>query len=237
MALSQSTSPLPPARFSAPCGQAERLRAFTLVELLVVIAIIAILAALLGPALARAKESSRSTKCLSHLRQLGLAVRLYAEDFADEFPRSQHSAFANGVMPWERTLAGYLGSGPGAWTNLLAGIYHCPTDKRTAPWSYGLNVYFELEDEDDYTGKPMTWRRTTQVPRPTATILFAENTSAADHIMPHFWSSAADAADLAAHRHQHKANYAFADGHARLLPLREVFAPPQTDRWHPGIAK
>ncbi len=212
-------------------------RGFTLIELLVVIAIIAILAALLLPALARAKESARTTHCLSNLRQLGLAVSLYIEDFADEFPRSQHSAFVHGAMPWERTVAGYLGASATTWTNLLRGVYHCPTDPRAAPWSYGLNVYFELGPEDDYAEKPRSWRRVTQLPRPAATIVFAENTSAADHIMPHYWITPADAVDLAATRHRQRANYAFADGHARLLPLKLIFNPPQTDRWHPALAK
>ena len=210
---------------------------FTLIELLVVIAIIAVLAALLLPALGRAKESARAAQCLSNLRQLGFAVRLYAEENADEFPRSQHSAFTHGLMPWERTLAPHLGANTTTWTNLLRGVYHCPTDQRITPWSYGLNVYYELGDEDDYSGKPQTWRRISQVPRPAATIVFAENTSAADHIMPHFWIAATDAADLASTRHKQRANYAFADGHATLLPLQLVFAPPQTDLWHPQQAK
>ncbi len=218
-------------------GQHRIRLGFTLIELLVVIAIIAILAALLLPALARAKESARATQCISNLRQLGYAVRLYAEDFADEFPRSQHSAFVHGVMPWERTVASYLGSSSAAWTNLLAGVYHCPSDSRSEPWSYGLNVYYELVETDDYFGKPQTWRRVMQVPRPTATILFAENNSRADHLMPHFWASAADAADLAASRHRRRANYVFVDGHAQLLPLEQVFAPPQKDLWNPARAE
>ena len=233
-----SRKPLTPSRDPADGERAAggRTRGFTLIELLVVIAIIAILAALLLPALARAKESARATQCLSNLRQLGFAVRFYTDDFADEFPRSQHSAFAHGVMPWERTVASYLGASTATWTNLLTGVYHCPTDKRTTPWSYGLNVYYELGDEDDYAGKPQTWRRFTQVPRPAATILFAENTSAADHIMPHFWSSPKDTADLAATRHQQRANYLFADGHAALFPLARIYHPPQIDRWHPALA-
>ena len=214
------------------------LRAFTLIELLVVIAIIAVLAAMLLPALSRGKESARAIQCLSQMRQLGLAVRLYADDNAEEFPRSQHSAFANGQIPWERSVAPQLGSTTTTWTNLLNGVYHCPSDRRTTPWSYGFSVYYELGPDDDYTGKPETWRRVTQVPRPAATILFAENTSSADHIMPHFWQSASDASDVAQRRHGQRANYILADGHAQALEFRVTYVPANhTDQWNPSLAQ
>jgi prepilin-type N-terminal cleavage/methylation domain-containing protein/prepilin-type processing-associated H-X9-DG protein len=221
-----------PARAPAARG------AFTLIELLVVIAIIAILAALLLPALSRAKESARATQCLGQMRQLSLAVRLYADDHDDTFPRSMHSAATYRELPWGRGIAPYLGSTPTAWTNLLPTLYHCSTDRRAGAWSYGQNVYFELGPGDDYAGSPATWRRMASVPKPVFTILQAENAGAADHIMPNYWVTLADASDVAARRHSGRANYNFVDGHAQARRLKDVFDPAdQVDVWHPERAR
>ena len=61
----------------------RRRKGFTLIELLVVIAIIAILAAILFPVFARSREAARSATCKSNLRQIGMAIRLYAQDYDD----------------------------------------------------------------------------------------------------------------------------------------------------------
>ncbi len=88
-------------------------RAFTLIELLVVIAIITILAALMLPALARAKEKGRTSQCANNLRQWGLAYRMYADDNQDFLPRRgqgvQTLQQINRPTDWFNALPVYFG--------------------------------------------------------------------------------------------------------------------------------
>ncbi|HZV33944.1 MAG TPA: DUF1559 domain-containing protein, partial [Verrucomicrobiae bacterium] len=76
-------------------------KGFTLIELLVVIAIIAILAALLLPVLAKAKQRARTTQCASNLHQIGLSMKMYADDFNGLYPES------GGTIAWDQFDAGH----------------------------------------------------------------------------------------------------------------------------------
>ena len=105
----------------------ERLLAFTLIELLVVIAIIAILAAMLLPALARAKAASVQTKCLSNLKQLNLAMVLYCADNKDKTP-AKDSVPNQDIWWWYKELdKAYAGiRGPASSNDF---VYQCPKDR------------------------------------------------------------------------------------------------------------
>jgi prepilin-type N-terminal cleavage/methylation domain-containing protein len=102
-------------------------RAFTLIELLVVIAIIAILAAILFPVFAKAREKARQTSCLSNLKQLGLSVMEYAQDYDETYPMSFQDVSSG---------AGSAAQIPLTWPNRIipyiksVQLYACPSDSR-----------------------------------------------------------------------------------------------------------
>jgi len=131
-------------------GQREgRSRGFTLIELLVVIAIIAILAAILFPVLARAREAGHKTTCSSNLRQIGVAVFMYVADYDDCFPNTGDTGLWQGRR-WRWPLQTYLAYGarrdavdpsnPNLSSGAGAHVLICPADS-TAPAAWDSTSY------------------------------------------------------------------------------------------------
>src|SRR2546430_749011 len=92
---------------------------FTLIELLVVIAIIAILAAILFPVFAQAREKARQTSCLSNTKQWGLGVMMYVQDYDEVMPISGYEAFLTPTSYWWNAVSPYIKSGA---------VAACPSD-------------------------------------------------------------------------------------------------------------
>ncbi len=200
-----------------------RQRGFTLIELLVVIAIIAILAAILFPVFARAREKARQTSCLSNAKQLGLAMMMYADDYNERFP-AVYVWFPNGY--WAQLISPYVKNRQ---------IFTCPSAPTDAPvgggswrglWSDPLHYGFNL----DYLGHASGGHATrtvalAQITHPAETILLGENHAEWGYAIgnPSRWLGHAPDYDndanytrqMASMAHNEGRNLVYCDGHAK----------------------
>lgn len=108
-----------------PAEGPSKIRAFTLIELLVVIAIIAILAAMLLPVLASAKEKGKRAQCVSNLHQIGVAVQMYVGDNLDKLPTGPHGVNSSANAIWDLPYA-MADAFSGGQSNVYRGILYCP---------------------------------------------------------------------------------------------------------------
>jgi len=215
-------------------------RGFTLIELLVVIAIIAILASILFPVFARARENARRASCQSNLKQIALGVAMYIQDYDEKMPRTRFSATL--VTPtnpygWADMLQPYLKS---------TQIFQCPSETNSANTSVGLNGSAPSVTAPGYSDYFMNAAAFNQsdaaFASPSLTVLLGDSMSGnsynnydgcsfsyADQSYLATGSACATAqsyttnetnlagTDGSAGRHLDGANYAFADGHVKWL--------------------
>lgn len=117
-------------------------RAFTLIELLVVISIISVLAAILFPVFARARENARRTSCLSNLKQIGLGMMMYAQDYDETYPPYQRTSSETPPFPFWQTNRW-------EWAHMIypytknVQVYRCPNGNSTSNYfgNYGVNYH------------------------------------------------------------------------------------------------
>jgi prepilin-type N-terminal cleavage/methylation domain-containing protein len=196
----------------------HRRRAFTLIELLVVIAIIAVLASMLMPVFAQARESARRAVCMSNLRQIGMALQMYATDHSERVP-------APGVSgrDWAWQVAPYVGS---------TQIFVCPSDTRSGgeptiggsgqyPLSYGWNSLFVDNTAYGFVSPDGSALSLNSVAMPTETIMAFDYLSAnapneAQVTQPIHLDTGSKNEMRVANRHLEGFLALFADGHIKF---------------------
>jgi prepilin-type N-terminal cleavage/methylation domain-containing protein/prepilin-type processing-associated H-X9-DG protein len=222
----------PQSKLSTPDGSGK---GFTLVELLVVIGIIGLLAGLLMPALSGAQRKARQSKCLNNIRQLGLALSLYADDFDGQFPPRRRAP-----TNWVAQLRGYYGD---------VQVLKCPNDAWREERSFiinGWNDYFEnmLSASDFERFRQWRWpsgMKQTAIPNPAETIAFGEKRTGSRHYHVDITqgtrrnaTAGNDVTEVAQDRHKASggrqgksggSNYAFADGSVRFLHYGQAVSP------------
>ena len=195
-------------------------RGFTLIELLVVIAIIAILAAILFPVFARAREKARQSSCTSNVKQIALGVLMYVQDYDERFPPER-----NGVdgPTWYRT-GNIVYTTYGNYQPLIFPyvknyqVFMCPSSERSDDaerfaYDYAMNSSLS-------TGTPPV--KLGQIEYPSQTLMIGDST--------YEWI---DRAARISARHNGGAVLGFCDGHAKWMRGQEIAAHPEL-RW-PGF--
>jgi prepilin-type N-terminal cleavage/methylation domain-containing protein/prepilin-type processing-associated H-X9-DG protein len=220
-------------------------KGFTLIELLVVIAIIAILAAILFPVFARARENARRTSCLSNLKQIGTATMMYAQDYDESYPQ-YHSGPSTARVPWTQSVAPYtsIKTAAGAPTVTRAvQIFKCPSLSYDAEYAATNQVFAWA------SSSTASVTRMASVVAPASVYMVMDGSA---YVIPlgnvlapsslyfvpgsrslvaaayqNVVTSTAQRADFEKGRHFNGVNVVFADGHAKWQRSNELISEAQ----------
>jgi prepilin-type N-terminal cleavage/methylation domain-containing protein/prepilin-type processing-associated H-X9-DG protein len=220
----------------------QRKTGFTLIELLVVIAIIAILAAILFPVFAQAREKARATSCLSNTKQQSLAVLMYAQDYDESFPMSIY--WTGGFSPQGQFVATTVYDAILPYTKNV-GIYTCPSAPRIVDLkiylaalgltnsselrygSYVPNVVIFADGPNNVlTGNPRPIQTLASIQFPVEQTLFYDG----------FLAGGGSFYTPVEGRHSDGANVAYSDGHSKFFRLQRN-PNPNPAYFDPAIGK
>jgi prepilin-type N-terminal cleavage/methylation domain-containing protein/prepilin-type processing-associated H-X9-DG protein len=201
-------------------------RGFTLIELLVVIAIIAILAAILFPVFARAREKARQSACSSNEKQIALGVMMYAQDYDEVLPAYYNfeASVPAGARYWQEVIMPYVKNNQ---------VFICPSysANQSIIASYGCNYNWVFSNFEESAWPPEHGDALANITRPSETVMFLDCTSYISTYDPGVKASSGSYYGKVEGRHNEQTNVAFCDGHVKSCVRQEIANPANAAKY------